>query len=220
MPRTCELPGSPALASSAVSLRVRLGAMCDLCEESPHLFASPLGPYYFGGRIVRHPAALRLFRTARFLTTPGASPFWPASIAGTCRPSYAPPHLDQKNSLAEVESGHGLNLSFFPIVRFRRAVPGIPRSLPSGTLLLASGSAPENRGCCSEARCPRPQLSWLHSNRDRAAGRGNRLPAYAQGRRRSDLTRSRPDHERGHRSHPGSIRGDRGIGVRTADAER
>ena len=51
MPKTCESPGFPATAaSSAESFKARLAGICELSEESSHLFASPLTPFYLGGR--------------------------------------------------------------------------------------------------------------------------------------------------------------------------
>jgi len=131
--------GPPPVPSSAEWLQVRLRKAYALSEDSPHLFASPLGPFYFGGR---HATVPRLV----FFGPHASDDSWRLCfLAGfdhrDLRPSHALLALAER--LAEdVETGHGLNLSLFPVVDAAGLFLGFPdralRTIPWG-----SGGAPE-----------------------------------------------------------------------------
>jgi hypothetical protein len=104
-----------AAATSSLTgpLQARLSALYALSQDSPYVFASPLGPFQFGGRSAYVPRLV-------FFGPQAADDSWRLSfLAGfdhrDLRASRA--LLALVAGLAEnAEAGHGLNLSFFPLV--------------------------------------------------------------------------------------------------------
>jgi hypothetical protein len=94
-------------------LQARLSALYALSQDSPYVFASPLGPFHFRGQPAYLPRLV-------FFGPQASDDSWRLSfLAGfdhrDLRASRA--LLALVASLAEnVEAGHGLNLSFFPLV--------------------------------------------------------------------------------------------------------
>lgn len=95
------------------SLQTRISALYGLLQASPHVFASPLGPFSYSGRTVWFPRYI-------FCGPHASDESWRLSfLAGFSRRDLRPSHalLSLLESLvADAENGHGLNLAFFPIV--------------------------------------------------------------------------------------------------------
>jgi hypothetical protein len=106
-------PGTLPANDPTETLRARVSALYDLSQMNPHVFASPVGPFVHRGRSVWLP------RFA-FFGPHASDDSWRLSfLAGfdhrDLRSTHALLHLIE--SLAgEAEHGHGLNLTFFPLI--------------------------------------------------------------------------------------------------------
>jgi hypothetical protein len=142
---------SPELAAVALPtgpLQARLSALYSLSQDSPYVFASPLGPFYLDDRPSYLPRLV-------FFGPQACDDSWRLSfLAGfdyrDLRASRA--LLALVSGLAEnVEAGHGLNLSFFPLVDVGGLLLGAPeRSL--GSAHWGRGAPPEIRLLEQDAR--------------------------------------------------------------------
>jgi len=106
-----ELAAATSLLSGP--LQARLSALYALSQDSPYVFASPLGPFHYGGRSAYVPRLV-------FFGPQACDDSWRLSfLAGfdhrDLRASRA--LLALVAGLAEnADAGHGLSLSFFPLV--------------------------------------------------------------------------------------------------------
>jgi len=112
-PRDCVPSTDGSAGTSSACLQAHLSTLYALAQHSRHVFASPLGPFPFGGRHAYLP------RFAFFGPHASDDSWRLAFLAGfdhrDLRASQA--LLALAGTLAEnAESGHGLNLSFFPLV--------------------------------------------------------------------------------------------------------
>ncbi len=132
---------APAAVLPAASLEARLSALYAQTQDSPYVFASPLGPFHFQGRAAYLPRLV-------FFGPQAADDSWRLSfLAGF-------DHRDLRASrallalvdglAANVTAGHGLNLSFFPLVD----VAGLALGAPDRALATAHWG----RGCVPEMR--------------------------------------------------------------------
>jgi hypothetical protein len=134
-------PGSTAATASAPAdaLRSDLSALYALSQNSPYVFASPLGPFRVEGRQAHLP---------RFVF------FGPHACDDSWRMAFLAgfDHRDLRASRAllalatrlasDSETGHGLNLSFFPLIDVAGLVSGVAgRSLAYSH--WGRGAAPE-----------------------------------------------------------------------------
>jgi hypothetical protein len=111
------------IARSEKSLREHLSAVYALSQGSHHVFASPLGPLHFGRRHTYLP------RFA-FFGPHASDESWRLAFLGGFsqrdpRSSHAILSLVERLA-GDVEAGHGLNLSFFPIVDAAGFFFGVP----------------------------------------------------------------------------------------------
>ena len=103
----------PAFDSSPASLAGRLSRVYDFAQRSDYVFGSPVGPFFVGGR------NLHLHRFVYFGPNASDASLRLAFLAGW-------DHRDLRSTLAlaaiveglafEPDLGHGLNLSFFPLI--------------------------------------------------------------------------------------------------------
>ncbi len=137
-----------AAAGPPGSLEARLSALYDLAQDSPYVFASPLGPFFFHGRAAYLPRLV-------FFGPQASDDSWRLSfLAGfdhrdlrASRALLALVHGLATNSAA----GHGLNLSFFPLLD----IAGLALDVPDRGLTRAHwgrGSPPEIRLLEQDAR--------------------------------------------------------------------
>lgn len=132
-------PGPAAPRGSGASVRERLSELYSQAQDSPYVFASPLGPFRCGEDLVE---------------LPRLAFFGPAACDDSWRLAFLAgfDHRDRRSSRAllalvsglsdQADSGHGLNLSFFPVVDAAGLLVGAPdRNL--GTVHWGRGAPPE-----------------------------------------------------------------------------
>lgn len=111
-PRTPVFP-APLSSRAPESLFEKLSALYALTQRSPHVFASPLGPFRHEGQTTHLPRFV-------FFGPHASEESWRvAFLAGFDRRDLRSSHalvglVD--HLAAEVEDGFGLNLTFFPVV--------------------------------------------------------------------------------------------------------
>lgn len=105
---------APSSADSEIAgLSQRISALYALSQTNPHVFASPVGPFAFRRRSVWLPRFV-------FFGPHAADDSWRLAFLGSfdhrdLRPTHA--LLNVVETLAQdAENGHGLNLTFFPLV--------------------------------------------------------------------------------------------------------
>jgi hypothetical protein len=136
------------LGPRADSLRSDLSALYALSQTSPYVFASPVGPLRAGGRHAYLPRFV-------FFGPHASDDSWSLAFLagfdrGDLRSSRALVALATRLASCS-ETGHALNLSFFPLVDFIGLVAGAPgRHLAAAH--WGSGAAPEIALLESDAR--------------------------------------------------------------------
>lgn len=99
--------------AAAAALRGELSELYELAQTSPHIFASPLGPFALGGESVHLPRFV--FFGPHAISDSWRLAFLAGFDARETRPSRA--LIAVLRALAtDADTGHGLNVSFFPIV--------------------------------------------------------------------------------------------------------
>lgn len=128
-PRASRLVAKVASRPSGERFPARLSAVYELAERNQYLFASPLGPFYFAG----HHASLPRFV---FFGPSASEASWRLAIlagfdARDLRSTHALLRLVE-GFAGHAERGHGLDLTFFPLVDVTGhffAAPGQPLAL-------------------------------------------------------------------------------------------
>jgi hypothetical protein len=110
---TRSFAGGAVHASAGEAFRAHLSAVYALTQDSPYVFASPLGPFSIGGRSAFLPRFV-------FFGPHASDQSWRlAFLAGyssdDLRPSHALLALVER-LFREAEAGNGLHLAFFPVV--------------------------------------------------------------------------------------------------------
>jgi hypothetical protein len=120
-PRTAATPALSLPGTAAESLREGLSALYDLSQNSPHVFASPLGPFSAGGRQAYIPRFV-------FFGPHACDEAWRlAFLAGfdhrDLRAARALVALVARLA-ADSDTGHALNLTFFPLIDISGLIAG------------------------------------------------------------------------------------------------
>lgn len=141
-----------ATPSSAV--RAQVSELYALAQDSPYVFASPLGPFAYGGGQAYLPQLA-------FFGPEASDDSWRLALLGGLD------HRDSRSSEAllalvaslalNADAGHGLNLSFFPVV-------------DAAGLLL--GAPPRGLGAQSWATSPEPEIRLLEQDARRRGYHG------------------------------------------------
>lgn len=111
-----------AVPSPGEQFSARLSALYFIAQRSDHLFASPLGPFNLGGAQGWLPRFV--FFGPHAASAPWRLAFLSGFDAGDFRPARALLHVVEQ-LVARADEGHGLDLTFFPVVN----TSGLSRSL-------------------------------------------------------------------------------------------
>jgi len=156
---------------SADLLHAHLSAVYALAQNSSHVFASPLGPVRFGARHAYLPRFV-------FFGPHASDESWRlAFLAGFDRRDLRPAHavlaLVQRLA-AQADTGHGLHLTFFPVVDAAGAFLGAP-GWPGTT----GAAARRPRSACWKKRSASAAITDSSASRPRR--RGRKPPRSASG---------------------------------------